>query len=159
MKNKTNDKKATIALAAVISSFIFVSGCASPGLGGGDYSRSQTRGEQTVRLGTVEQVRSVKIDGTRSGVGAGSGAVVGGVAGSGIGGGRGQVVGAVAGAVLGGIAGQAVENSTTSKNGVEITVRLEGGKLIAITQEADEQFRVGDRVRVLSGGGVTRVSH
>jgi len=29
----------------------------------------------------------------------------------------------------------------------------------AITQEGDEVFNVGDRVRVLSGGGVTRVSH
>jgi outer membrane lipoprotein SlyB len=28
-----------------------------------------------------------------------------------------------------------------------------------VTQGADEQFRVGDRVRVLSGGGATRVSH
>ena len=30
---------------------------------------------------------------------------------------------------------------------------------LAITQAADEEFRVGDRVRVLSGGGTTRVSH
>jgi len=134
-------------------------GCATPGLGGGDYSRAQTRGEQTVRLGVVEQVRPVKIDGTRSGVGATGGAVLGGVAGSGVGGGRGQVAGAVAGAILGGVVGQAAENSATTKPGVEITVKLESGKLIAVTQEADEQFRIGDRVRILSGGGVTRVSH
>ena len=31
--------------------------------------------------------------------------------------------------------------------------------LRAITQEADEVFRVGERVRLLSGQGVTRVSH
>lgn len=45
------------------------------------------------------------------------------------------------------------------QNGIEITVRLDSGRLIAITQAADESFRVGDRVRVLSGGGTTRVSH
>ena len=45
---------------------VIVSGCASEGLGGGDYSRGQVRGEQTVRMGVVEQVRQVKIDGTRS---------------------------------------------------------------------------------------------
>jgi outer membrane lipoprotein SlyB len=30
---------------------------------------------------------------------------------------------------------------------------------MAITQEADEAFAPGERVRILSGGGVTRVSH
>jgi outer membrane lipoprotein SlyB len=29
----------------------------------------------------------------------------------------------------------------------------------AVTQEADEPFRPGEQVRVLSGNGVTRVSH
>jgi len=47
----------------------------------------------------------------------------------------------------------------TRQKGVEITVKLDSGRLIAITQAADEVFRVGDRVRVLSGGGTTRVSH
>lgn len=136
-----------------------VAGCATPGLGGSDYSRGQVRGEQSVRLGVVEQVRPVKIDGTRTGTGAAAGAVLGGVGGSAAGGGRGQVATTVAGAIVGGIIGQAAENSATSKEGVEVTIHLESGKLIAVTQEADEIFQVGDRVRVLSGGGVTRVSH
>ena len=33
------------------------------------------------------------------------------------------------------------------------------GQIIAVTQEADEQFHAGEKVRVLSGSGVTRVSH
>jgi outer membrane lipoprotein SlyB len=37
-------------------------------------------------------------------------------------------------------------------------VRLDNGNMIAITQEADEQFKPGERVRVLSGGGVSRVT-
>ncbi|MHB1437898.1 MAG: outer membrane lipoprotein, partial [Thiobacillus sp.] len=59
----------------------------------------------------------------------------------------------------GGLGGAATEESVTRQKGVEITVKLDSGRLLAITQAADEQFRVGDRVRVLSGGGVTRVSH
>lgn len=143
----------------VVLALAAAAGCATPGLGGGDYSRSQVRGEQTVRLGVIDQVRQVKIDGTRSGVGPAGGAVLGGVAGTGVGGGRGQIAGTIAGALLGGVIGQAAENSATSKEGVEITVSLDSGKLIAVTQEADEQFRIGDRVRVLSSAGVTRVSH
>ena len=45
------------------------------------------------------------------------------------------------------------------RRGLEITVRLENGEMRAITQDADEIFRPGDRVRLLSSGGVTRVTH
>ncbi|MHB8759362.1 MAG: hypothetical protein ACYC5S_04470, partial [Thiobacillus sp.] len=84
---------------------------------------------------------------------------VGGVAGSSVGGGRGSVIGATVGAVLGGLGGAAAEEAVTRDEGLEITVKLDSGRRIAVTQAADEEFRVGDRVRVLSGGGVTRVSH
>ena len=36
---------------------------------------------------------------------------------------------------------------------------LDSGKYIAVVQEADEAFRSGDRVRILSGRGTTRVTH
>ena len=52
----------------------------------------------------------------------------------------------------------AAEEAVTRKDGVEITVKLDSGRVLAITQAADEEFRVGDRVRVLTGGGVTRVT-
>lgn len=145
-----------IALAVCVMAGL--SACAQPGLGGGDYSRGQARGEQTVRLGVVESVREVRIDARDSGVGTTAGAVLGGIAGSEMGKGRGSVAGAVAGAVVGGIIGQSIEKSNNDRKGVEVTVKLDGGRIIAVTQEADELFRVGDRVRVLSGQGATRVS-
>lgn len=136
-----------------------VAGCASPGLGGGNYTRAQVRGEQSVRLGVVENVRDVVIDSRDTGTGTLTGAAIGGTAGSTLGGGyKANAVGAIAGAVVGGIIGNAVEKNANDRKGVEVTVRLEGGTLIAITQEKDEEFRVGDRVRILSGQGTTRVS-
>lgn len=141
------------ALAAAV-----LAGCA-PGLGGGSYTRDEARREQNVRMGVVESVRPVQIEGTRSGVGPAAGAVVGGIAGSTVGGGRGSAVAAVVGAVAGGVAGQAVEEGATRKNGVEITVKLNSGALVAIVQEADESFRAGDRVRILSDGRTSRVTH
>src|SRR3989344_1680661 len=122
---------------------------------GGDYERGQTRGVQEVQMGVVESVREVKIEGTKSGVGSTAGAVVGGVAGSEVGHGKGAVVGSV----LGAVAGAAVEEGPTRQKGVEITVKLDGGRMIAVTQAADEEFKVGDRVRILFGGGATRVPH
>jgi len=137
-----------------------LAGCAQPGLGGGNYNRSQVRGEQTVRLGVVESVRDVTIDARGNGVGTLAGAAVGGIAGSTVGGGnRANNAGAIAGAVVGGIIGSAIEKNANDRKGVEVTVRLEGGKLIAVTQEKDEEFHVGDKVRILSGQGATRVSH
>jgi outer membrane lipoprotein SlyB len=61
--------------------------------------------------------------------------------------------------VGGGLLGQAAEEGVTGGKGLEITVRLDNGSLVAITQAADEEFRPGERVRILSGGGVSRVTH
>lgn len=145
--------------AIAIAAALVVAGCAQPGLGGGDYSRAQVRGEQSVRLGIVESVRDVNIDARDTGTGTLAGAAVGGIAGSTLGrGDKASAAGAIAGAVVGGIIGNAVEKNNNDRRGIEVTIRLEGGNLIAVTQEKDEEFRVGDKVRVLSGRGATRVS-
>lgn len=143
--------------AIALASVLVLSACA-PGQGANSYSRSQARTEQSVRMGTVEGVRVVRLEGTRTPVGTLAGGVVGGVAGSAIGQGRGSTIGAVLGAVAGGLAGSAIEEGVTRKEGLEITVRLDNGNIIAITQEADEQFKPGEHIRVLSGGGVSRVT-
>ena len=141
------------------STAVLLLGCAQPGLGGGNYTRGQVRGEQSVRIGTVEAVRDVTIDARDTGTGTLAGAALGGVAGSTVGGGsRANAVGAIAGAVVGGLIGNAVEKNSNDRRGVEVTLRLEDGRVIAITQEKDEEFRVGDRVRILSGQGTTRVT-
>lgn len=148
-----------ILVIATLAATMVVAGCASPGLGGGNYSRGQVRGEQSVRLGTIESVRDVVIDASNSGTGTLVGAGLGGIAGSTAGrGSRANAAGAVAGAVVGGLVGNAIEKNANDRRGVEVTVRLEGGQMIAVTQEKDEEFRVGDRVRILSGQGATRVS-
>ena len=145
----------TTALA--LTFILLLGGCASS-LSGSTYSRDQARGEMSVRMGVVESVRQVQIEGTRSPVGSIAGGVIGGVAGRNMGGGSGSIVGSVVGAVAGGIAGSAIEEGVTRQTGLEITVKLDNGQLIAVTQAADEDFRPGERVRVLSGRGATRVS-
>ena len=148
----------TASLLLSLLAALTLSACASS-LSGDAYTRDQARQEMIVRTGVVESVREVTLEGTKSGVGAISGAAVGGVAGSHVGGGSGQIVGAIVGAVLGGMAGSAIEESATKKNALEITVKLDGGQLIAVVQEAGELFNPGEPVRVLSDGGTTRVTH
>lgn len=135
-----------------------LAGCAS-GLGSGDYERKEARRVYEVKTGVVESVRTVKLEGTDSNVGTVAGGVVGGVAGSGVGSGKGSAIGAVLGAVAGGVAGKAVEEVATRKTALEIVVRLDSGRTIAIVQEdAGEAFARGDRVRILESGGQARVT-
>lgn len=136
----------------------FLCACASS-KSGNVYTRDQTQRAQTVKMGVVESVRTVQIEGTKTPVGAVAGAAVGGVAGSTIGGGNGSTIAAIVGAVAGGLAGSAAEEGLTRKDGLEITVKLDNGSLIAVVQEATEEFHPGDQVRVLESGGTTRVSH
>jgi outer membrane lipoprotein SlyB len=150
--------KVLAMIVSAVAGLAVLAGCA-PSKSGAAYTRDEVRREQSVRMGVVESVREVQIEGTRSGVGPAAGAVVGGIGGSGVGSGRGASVASVVGAVAGGVAGQAAEEAATRRKGMEITVRLDGGRMVAIVQEADEAFRPGERVRILSDGGVSRVTH
>ena len=152
-------RKSALLLASFTTVSLLLGGCQSS-LTGDSYSRDEARRVQTVRMGTIEMLRPVKIEGTKTPIGAGAGAVIGGVAGSSVGGGRGSAVAAVIGAVAGGLLGAATEEGLTRTQGVEITVREDDGNLRAYVQEVDpaQQFRVGDRVRIASVNGASRVT-
>jgi outer membrane lipoprotein SlyB len=150
-----------IMLAAFITSTaLTLGGCASS-LKGDVYSRDDARTPQVVRMGTIDALRPVQLEGTKSPIGAGAGAVVGGIAGSTVGGGRGSMVAAVIGAVAGGLGGAAAEEGLTRTQGVEITVKEDGGPTRAYVQAVSEGeiFRVGERVRIMIVNGNSRVAH
>ncbi|MFJ4144285.1 glycine zipper 2TM domain-containing protein [Pseudomonas sp. NPDC089734] len=153
-------RKSALLVASFTAMALALGGCTS-NLTGDSYSRDEARTVQTVRLGTVESLRPVKIEGTKTPIGAGAGAIVGGVGGSAIGGGRGSVVAAVIGAVAGGLLGSATEEGLTRTQGVEITVREDDGSMRAYVQQVQENeiFRVGERVRIMTVNGTSRVAH
>lgn len=154
---RTTQSVATRYLAIGLVS-VLLAACASSN-SGSVYSRDEARKVQTVRTGVVESVRQVKLEGTKSPVGTIAGGAVGGIAGSSVGGGRGSAIATVIGAVAGGLLGSAAEEGVTRKDGVEITVKLDGGNMVAVVQEADDPFKAGERVRLLESNGTTRVSH
>ena len=153
-------RKSALLVASFTALALTLGGCSSS-LTGDSYSRDEARTVQTVRMGTIESLRPVKIEGTKTPIGAGAGAVVGGVAGSAVGGGRGSIITAVIGAVAGGLLGAASEEGLTRTQGVEITVREDDGTMRAYVQAVAENeiFRVGERVRIMSVNGTSRVSH
>ena len=145
-----------LALALALGGWL-LAGCAvAPG---GDDASARGAPREQAELkeypGVVEAVREVELDATSSGVGPMAGAVIGGTVGGSVGSGRGASVGAVIGTVAGAVAGEAATQATTP--GLEITVRLDGGRVVAITQPAGETFQPGDRVRVRSDGRTARV--
>lgn len=147
-----------LGMAAVVACSAV--GCATQSSSSSVYSAGQAQREQIVRFGTVESVRQVQIQRSdNTGVGTLGGAALGGVAGSAVGAGRGSIIGAIVGAVAGGVAGTAIEGGANRRPGYELTVRLDDGEMRAIVQEADEAFYPGDRVRILSRGGLSRVTH
>lgn len=149
-------KFSKLILIAALS--VLVAACASSN-SGSVYKRDDARKVQTVKTGVVESVRQVKLEGTKTPIGTVAGGAIGGIAGGSIGSGRGSAIGAVIGAVAGGIAGAATEEVVTRKDAIEITVKLDGGALIAVVQEADEAFKPGDKVRIVENSDTSRVSH
>jgi outer membrane lipoprotein SlyB len=145
-----------LALAFAVA---LLSGCASaPWDDDGPDRRVPPPPGKQEHAGVVEGVRDVEVDSTRTGVGSMTGAVIGGSAGSSVGRGRGAVIGSVVGTVAGAVVGEAAAQQASARPGHEITVRLDAGRVIAVTQPAGEIFQAGDRVRVISDGRSARVT-
>ncbi|MEB3735258.1 glycine zipper 2TM domain-containing protein [Halopseudomonas pachastrellae] len=150
-------KKQAVAIV-MFGALLALGGCASS-LTGDVYSREDARAPQTVRMGTVESVRMVQIEGTKTPIGPAAGAAIGGVAGNTVGGGSGRTIATIVGALAGGMAGAAAEEGITRTQGVEITVTEDSGHTRAFVQEAQQgvNFVAGDRVRITTVNGQSRV--
>ncbi len=121
-----------LVVASLAAPVFLLAGCANKSASSSVYSYGQAQREQIVRLGTVVSVRAVTIqEDQNSGVGTVGGAALGGVAASSIGGGRGSILASIGGAIL--------------------------GETRVVAQEADVPLSAGQRVRMLSGNGPTRV--
>ena len=147
-----------LAAGAIIGLAAVLAGCANPTASSRLYTFDQAQRAQTVTLGYVIGVRPVTIQASQtSGMGVIAGGALGAVTGSAIGGGSGRRITTVGGAVGGAMAGNAIENASTRRQGLEITIRLDSGDVRVITQEADVPISTGQRVQVVTQGGVSRV--
>jgi outer membrane lipoprotein SlyB len=150
--------KKHIAIISILIAAAALSGCDTTGQGGKTYTRGQAQAAMSVEYGIVESVADVTIETKESGAGAVIGGVVGAVVGSTIGGGDGTKLATAAGAVGGAAAGSAAEKMRGKKSGVEIQVKLDSGKTIVVVQAKDEEYVVGERVRILqTNDGAIRV--
>lgn len=113
-----------------------------------------------VQDAVVLNVRSVAVEGSQSGVGGATGAIVGAIGGNAsvAGNGRGSAAAGVVGAVVGGVVGNAVERFGTREDAYEILLQMASGERRSIVQaKGNEVFHPGDAVILVVTGGKTRV--
>jgi outer membrane lipoprotein SlyB len=147
------------AMAALGLALALAAGCTLPSRGD-VYSRAETRQAWNVDYGEVVDLDEVTIEGQRTSLGRIGGGYVGYEVGRAVGGsGTSRAIGGALGTVAGAVAGEAVEEGLTRQAGLQITVRLDSGRTIAIVQAADQPFAVGEKVKVYSrGDGAARVA-
>ena len=153
-------RRITVTIGGLMA-LLALAACA-PSQSPGVYQRDQAMRAMEVQTGVIENIRGIVIEGNRSVASQVGGAVVGGVLGSTVGSGSGRRVATAAGATAGTVAGQAIEERASRQEGVELTVRLGDGSVIAVAQAVDPSmapFMLGERVRVLRApDGTLRVS-
>ena len=120
----------------------------------------QQQQQQFVNI-PLQQWIQKEADRVGGGVGEATVAAIGGIVGNSVGGGKGSQVAAVIGAVAGGLAGAAAEEGLTKSQGVELVIRLDkNNKTISLVQghSPDRPFYIGDKVRLMTINGQTRVA-
>lgn len=111
---------------------------------------NQTQVPQTVVFATVVGVRPATIRTTEPLFGAAEGGIAGAVLGSFVGGGLGRTVAAVAGGIAGMAVGSKLEAAASSTQGEMLTLRLDDGRFIAVTQAKSKiAFKKGERVELV----------
>lgn len=120
---------------------------------------AQQPGENEIRQGVIEQITETQLPTNHH---RGLGAIIGGLGGLGIGsligGGTGRDVAMVAGTLGGALIGNNVQKRYDQPiPGQQIIVRLKSGVLVQITQPADPNLRLGQRVYVEGSGEGARV--
>lgn len=144
--------KARTGMAAASAALLLaVAGCATPPSSPGTVTYQGTRSASTVRSGIITSVTPVTIQPDNTYIATGTGAVLGGIAGSTIGrnGSAGEAAATVGGAVLGGIIGNAIGRSAGTRQGFAYVVEFGNGEVREIVQASDQGIAPGTPVNVV----------
>ncbi|KAF0166111.1 MAG: surface antigen family protein [Rhodocyclaceae bacterium] len=106
--------------------------------------------------GVVANVRQVTHEAKPSGAGAVIGGLAGAVLGSNIGRGNTRTVASIAGAIGGGLLGNTIEKSRSQTTSYEVSLRMDDGSTRAIAADTLPSWRIGDKVKLVSGAIVSR---
>ncbi|PSV26421.1 MULTISPECIES: glycine zipper 2TM domain-containing protein [unclassified Photobacterium] len=151
-------KKYTVASLCLVAA-LGVSGCAQNPYGNA-YDVGEARTVQNVLTGTIIKLDAVTMSGGGENmIGTIAGGAIGAILGSKVGGGSGSDIAAIGGGLAGAALGNKAGDAISQRNGVNIVIKLDSGRTIAVVQEVDPNmiFRVGQRVDIYQQGNTTRV--
>ncbi|MEH6456752.1 MAG: hypothetical protein V7749_10545 [Cocleimonas sp.] len=108
----------------------------------------------TVKQGTVTSIKNVTIIG-RKGRAAGTvGSIAGSILGSSV-----PIAGSIIGSLIGGAVGSEADRELSKQKGLEITLQLNSGEKVVVTQLAETLFKAGDNVQLIMKDNQARVAH
>ena len=118
---------------------------------GSTYDRGEMGQPQSFSKGVIISKRNVTVKGTESGIGAVSGAVMGGLGGSKVSENDAvSAIGAIGGAIVGGMVGAKAEELIMRDNASEFIIQPDVGDPFTLIQINDEKLKTGDRVLIIN---------
>lgn len=157
-------KKMSKMLAMMlVGSSVLLTACTNTDYRPEVYQQSDLQKAHRTEYATIKTVKEIVIkqdEGVTNPLLTVAGTVAGGIAGSHIGGGKGQILSAIGGGLLGGYATNEAVKATQTQKGVEFTLIKDDGQMITFAQQGDaRQFSVGQRVKLVTHDGKTKVTH
>lgn len=155
MNRSTAPRRLAGPLALLLAASLAACTTTSPDM----VQRGDAQRLSSVQDATVLSVRPVTVDGSQSGGGGVTGALVGGALGASRSHGTESAIIGVIGAVAGAVIGNAVERTATKEDAYEILLQLPSGERRAVVQaKGNENWQPGEPVILVTSGGKTRVT-
>ncbi len=142
----------------ILSLSFFLISCSNMSLAPEVVRKSDAQKEQYVVIGTIIDLNNVVIEGDRE-TGAAAGALIGGAVGKEVTDSEPESdVAAVIGGLLGSAVGAEIGSNLTKKEGIEILIETNSGRMVSIIQEVGRyNFKVNQKVRIIKRNGKSRV--
>ena len=141
-----------------LSLSFFLISCSNMSLTPEVVRKSDAQKQQYVVIGTIIDLNDVVIEGERE-TGAAAGALIGGAAGKEVTDSEPESnIAAVIGGLLGSAVGAEIGSNLTKKEGIEILIETNGGRMVSIIQEVGKyNYNVNQKVRIIKRNGKSRV--
>ena len=141
-----------------LSLSFFLISCSNMSLTPEVVRKSDAQKQQYVVIGTIIDLNDVVIEGDRE-TGAAAGALIGGSVGKEVTDSEPESdIATVVGGLLGSAIGAEIGSNLTKKEGIEILIETNGGRMVSIIQEVGKyNYNVNQKVRIIKRNGKSRV--
>ena len=142
----------------ILSLSLFVFSCSNMSLAPEVVRKSDAQKQQYVTIGTIIDVTNVVIEGDRE-AGSAAGALIGAATGKNVTESEPESdIAAIIGGLVGSAVGSEIGSKLTKKDGVELLIETNGGRMVSIIQEIGKyKYAPDQKVRIIKRNGKSRV--